>query len=224
MRNWFKSAKQRHLIGGRKDDARIDGVVSPWPRPQPYSLVQKVALGLLIPMLLVIAPVYGVLVLTGLITPVERYLSNDATQGMAAEVSSWWQGGGTYLVVLNCPAPSHRPLFSDIATADETEARRKVQTMQPDCTVDGVHEMGRTILNGHKYRVRMMCLKARYRTSVTTSGANIDAAADFAMASIPGCTRESARRLCKSGRRIHDWNCQRELKSYVASQSHSQHW
>ena len=32
MMTWFKSAKHRRSIGGRKDDVRIDGVTRRWPR------------------------------------------------------------------------------------------------------------------------------------------------------------------------------------------------
>jgi hypothetical protein len=93
MINCFKPKNYRHAIGGRKDDVRIDGAAPRWPSPVEYSLVQKIGIGVFAVVLLAVVPLAGLLILTGLNRPIERYYANDATLGISPEISNWWAGG-----------------------------------------------------------------------------------------------------------------------------------
>jgi hypothetical protein len=101
--SWLKLKQSRPIIGGRKDDACINGAPPSPLRPMIYTSRQKVGLWALGFMGLICGPLCVILFFTGLYRPIGRYVLNDATLGISAELQNWWSGGN-YNVVLACGA------------------------------------------------------------------------------------------------------------------------
>lgn len=213
--SWFNRKDRRRIVGGRKDDTRIDGVLPRWPSPEPYSFLQKIGLVILGILAFIAVPVFGILVVTGLHRPVEWYFRNDATLGISSEIQNWWYGG-RYYIDLDCESDPTEIWWNDVTTRSSEQAKQIVEKQnQPGCLAHDVVRVRGAPLGYPVYRVSFRCPNGHIQRHLRVSGTNFETAADFATSRMPSCNRIRAHRLCASGRRSSEWNCKRETKEFV---------